>query len=195
MAVGDGANDVSMIQAANVGVGIAGQEGVQASMAADYSIAQFRFLRKLLLVQGHWSYERISEMILNFFFKNLVYVFPALWYQIYSRFSGNLFYDYSFLQLYNLIFTVAPVVIIGKQKKKKSGRIIFLFIYGIMMIKIRCYGSRYHLDVFTAIPSSISNWRTAKDLHKIPILAIFCGRHLAIVGGLLWVLLSLCDGS
>ncbi|CAO3598046.1 unnamed protein product [Absidia cylindrospora] len=113
LAVGDGANDVSMIQAANVGVGIAGQEGVQASMAADYSIAQFRFLRKLLLVQGHWSYERVAEMILNFFFKNLVYVLPALWFQIYSRFSGNIFYDYSFLQLYNLIFTVAPVVILG----------------------------------------------------------------------------------
>ncbi|KAI8337498.1 hypothetical protein BC941DRAFT_425393 [Chlamydoabsidia padenii] len=113
LAVGDGANDVSMIQAANVGVGIAGQEGVQASMAADYSIAQFRFLRKLLLVQGHWSYERISEMILNFFFKNVIWVFPALWYQIYSRFSGNLFYDYSFIQLYNLLFTVAPIIILG----------------------------------------------------------------------------------
>ncbi|KAI8099992.1 uncharacterized protein BX664DRAFT_382450 [Halteromyces radiatus] len=113
LAVGDGANDVSMIQAANVGIGIAGQEGVQASMAADYAISQFRFLQKLLLVQGHWSYERIAEMILNFFFKNIVWVFPALWYQIYSRFSGNLFYDYSFLQLYNLIFTVAPVVILG----------------------------------------------------------------------------------
>ncbi|CAO3630552.1 unnamed protein product [Cunninghamella blakesleeana] len=113
LAVGDGANDVSMIQAANVGVGIAGQEGVQASMAADYAIAQFRFLHKLLLVQGFWSYERIGEMILTFFFKNIFWVFPSLWFQIYSRFSGNIFYDYSFLQLYNVIFTVAPVVILG----------------------------------------------------------------------------------
>ncbi|KAG0163105.1 hypothetical protein DFQ30_000735 [Apophysomyces sp. BC1015] len=113
LAVGDGANDVSMIQAANVGIGIAGKEGVQASMASDYAISQFRFLRKLLLVQGHWSYERVSEMILNFFFKNVFWVFPSLWYQIYSRFSGNIFYDYSFLQLYNVIFTVAPVVVLG----------------------------------------------------------------------------------
>ncbi|KAI9255787.1 hypothetical protein BDA99DRAFT_574021 [Phascolomyces articulosus] len=113
LAVGDGANDVSMIQAANIGVGIAGQEGVQASMASDYAIAQFRFLHKLLLVQGHWNYHRISEMILNFFYKNVLWVFPSLWYQIYSRFSGNIFYDYSFLQLYNVIFTVAPVVILG----------------------------------------------------------------------------------
>ncbi|KAG2226233.1 hypothetical protein INT45_003378, partial [Circinella minor] len=113
LAVGDGANDVSMIQAANIGVGIAGQEGVQASMASDYAIAQFRFLHKLLLVQGHWNYHRISEMILNFFYKNVLWVFPSLWYQIYSRFSGNIFYDYSFLQLYNVIFTVAPVVVLG----------------------------------------------------------------------------------
>ncbi|GAA5808257.1 hypothetical protein MFLAVUS_001645 [Mucor flavus] len=113
LAVGDGANDVSMIQVANIGVGIAGQEGVQASMAADYAIAQFRFLHKLLLVQGHWSYARISEMILTFFFKNVFWVFPSLWYQIYSAWSGNIFYDYSFLQLYNIIFTVAPVVILG----------------------------------------------------------------------------------
>ena len=114
LAVGDGANDVSMIQTANVGVGIAGQEGMQASMAADYAIGQFRFLHKLLLVQGHWSYARVGEMILTFFFKNVFWVFPALWYQIYSAWSGNIFYDYSFLQLYNIIFTLAPVVILGK---------------------------------------------------------------------------------
>ncbi|CEI94483.1 hypothetical protein RMCBS344292_08693 [Rhizopus microsporus] len=113
LAIGDGANDVSMIQVANVGVGIAGQEGVQAAMAADYSICQFRFLHKLLLVQGHWSYVRISEMILNFFFKNVFWVFPSLWYQIYSSWSGNIFYDYSFLQLYNIIFTLAPIVVLG----------------------------------------------------------------------------------
>lgn len=114
LAIGDGANDVSMIQAANIGVGIAGQEGAQASMSADYAIGQFRFLKKLLIVQGHWSYDRISEMILNFFYKNVVWVFGALWYQIFSGFSANIFYDYSFLQLYNLIFTVAPTCVIGK---------------------------------------------------------------------------------
>lgn len=120
LAVGDGANDVSMIQVANVGVGIAGKEGVQASMAADYAISQFRFLHKLLLVQGHWSYARISEMILTFFFKNIFWVFPSLWYQIFSAWSGNIFYDYSFLQLYNIIFTIAPVIILGKRRRKKE---------------------------------------------------------------------------
>ncbi len=58
LAIGDGANDVSMIQAADVGVGISGEEGLQAVNASDYSIAQFRFLKRLLLVHGHWSYAR-----------------------------------------------------------------------------------------------------------------------------------------
>lgn len=73
LAIGDGANDVSMIQAAHVGVGIAGEEGMQASMAADYAICQFRFLTRLLLVEGRWCYNRTANMISNFFYKNVTY--------------------------------------------------------------------------------------------------------------------------
>ena len=63
LAIGDGANDVGMIQAAGVGVGIAGNEGMQAVMAADFALAQFRYLADLLLVHGHWSYRRIALVI------------------------------------------------------------------------------------------------------------------------------------
>lgn len=62
LAIGDGANDVSMIQAADVGVGISGEEGLQAVNSSDYAIAQFRFLKRLLLVHGHWSYARNGNM-------------------------------------------------------------------------------------------------------------------------------------
>jgi phospholipid-translocating ATPase len=62
LAIGDGANDVSMIQAADIGVGISGEEGLQAVNASDYAIAQFRFLKRLLLVHGHWSYARNGNM-------------------------------------------------------------------------------------------------------------------------------------
>lgn len=85
LAIGDGANDVSMIQEANVGIGISGVEGRQAVMASDYAIAQFRFLRKLLLVHGRWSYLRTSEMIMGFFFKNIVWTFVLFWYQIFCQ--------------------------------------------------------------------------------------------------------------
>ncbi len=62
LSIGDGANDVSMIQAAHIGVGISGQEGMQAVMASDFAIAQFRFLTDLLLVHGRWSYIRITKV-------------------------------------------------------------------------------------------------------------------------------------
>ena len=84
LAIGDGANDVSMIQEAHVGVGLTGEEGLQAAMASDYNIAQFRFLTKLLLVHGRWSYLRISEMILLFWYKNIAWVLAQFYFQIFS---------------------------------------------------------------------------------------------------------------
>lgn len=79
LAIGDGANDVSMIQAAHVGVGISGVEGLQAARSADFSISQFRFLRKLLLVHGSWAYQRLSKMIFYFFYKNVALYLTQFW--------------------------------------------------------------------------------------------------------------------
>ena len=69
LSIGDGANDVAMIQEADVGVGIAGEEGRQAVMSSDYAIGQFCFLQRLVLVHGRWSYRRLGETIANFFYK------------------------------------------------------------------------------------------------------------------------------
>ena len=69
LSIGDGANDVAMIQEANIGCGLFGLEGSQAAMSADYAFGQFRFLTKLLLVHGRWSYQRIADMHSNFFYK------------------------------------------------------------------------------------------------------------------------------
>ena len=76
LAVGDGANDVNMIQEANIGVGIYGNEGMRAVQASDYAIGQFRSLWKLVLYHGRLSYIRISESILYFFYKNFVFTIP-----------------------------------------------------------------------------------------------------------------------
>lgn len=75
LAIGDGNNDVSMILEANIGVGIKGKEGTQAVRNADYSISQFRFLIKLLLVHGRWGYRRVAKMICYYFYKNIILVF------------------------------------------------------------------------------------------------------------------------
>ncbi|KAF9187758.1 hypothetical protein BGZ50_001764 [Haplosporangium sp. Z 11] len=113
LSIGDGANDVSMIQEANIGVGIAGEEGRQAVMASDFAIAQFRYLSKLLLVHGRWSYIRISEMILTFFYKNIVWTLTIFWFQFFSGFTALLLFDYTFVVLYNLLFTSLPIMFMG----------------------------------------------------------------------------------
>lgn len=69
LSIGDGANDVAMIQEADIGVGIAGEEGRQAVMSSDFAIGQFRFLTRLTLVHGRWCYRRMAETIANFFYK------------------------------------------------------------------------------------------------------------------------------
>lgn len=75
-----GANDVSMIQMADVGVGICGQEGRQAVMASDFAMGQFRFLKRLLLVHGHWNYQRVGYLVLYNFYRNAVFVLMLFWY-------------------------------------------------------------------------------------------------------------------
>ena len=72
LGIGDGANDVSMIQMADVGVGISGREGMQAVIASDFAMGRFHFLQKLLLVHGHWCYSRLARLVLYFFYKNVV---------------------------------------------------------------------------------------------------------------------------
>ncbi|KAF7322236.1 Phospholipid-transporting ATPase [Mycena chlorophos] len=113
LAIGDGANDVSMIQAADVGVGISGEEGLQAVNSSDYAIAQFRFLKRLMLVHGHWSYARNGNMILNFFYKNIVCIGVLWWFQIYNSWSSSYVFEYTYLLWWNAFWTIAPVIAMG----------------------------------------------------------------------------------
>eukprot|EP00794_Sanderia_malayensis_P006961 gene6961-7746_t len=113
LAIGDGANDVSMIQAAHVGVGISGQEGLQAASASDYAIAQFRFLNKLLLVHGALSYQRLAKLILYSFYKNICLYVIELWFAFDNGFSGQILFDKWCIGLYNVLFTALPPLAIG----------------------------------------------------------------------------------
>ncbi|CAH1730930.1 probable phospholipid-transporting ATPase IA isoform X2 [Aphis gossypii] len=113
LAIGDGANDVAMIQKAHVGVGISGVEGLQAACASDYSIAQFKFLLKLLFVHGAWNYNRMSKLILYSFYKNICLYIIELWFAIYSGWSGQIIFERWTIGLYNVLFTAAPPLVIG----------------------------------------------------------------------------------
>ena len=111
LAIGDGANDVNMIQAAHIGVGLYGQEGMRAVQAADFALPEFKALWRLLFVHGRWCYLRIAEMILYFFYKNMTFTLPMFYFAFVSGFSGMNLFDSWYLALYNTIFTLLPVVV------------------------------------------------------------------------------------
>lgn len=135
LAIGDGANDVGMLQEADIGVGISGAEGMQAVMASDFSIAQFRFLEHLLLVHGHWCYRRISMMICYFFYKNIAFGFTLFWFEAYASFSGQPAYNDWYMSFYNVFFTSLPVIALGVFDQDVSARLClkypFLYLEGV----------------------------------------------------------------
>ncbi|XP_057388675.1 phospholipid-transporting ATPase IH isoform X4 [Balaenoptera acutorostrata] len=111
LAIGDGANDVSMILEAHVGIGIVGKEGRQAARNSDYAIPKFKHLKKMLLVHGHFYYIRISELVQYFFYKNVCFIFPQFLYQFFCGFSQQTLYDTAYLTLYNISFTSLPILL------------------------------------------------------------------------------------
>ncbi|PSS13389.1 Phospholipid-transporting ATPase [Actinidia chinensis var. chinensis] len=129
LAIGDGANDVGMLQEADIGVGISGVEGMQAVMSSDIAIAQFRFLERLLLVHGHWCYRRISSMICYFFYKNITFGATVFLYEAHASFSGQPAYNDWFLSFYNIFFSSFPVVALGVFDQDVSARLCLKICY------------------------------------------------------------------
>ena len=109
LAIGDGANDVGMITEANIGIGIHGLEGSEASRASDYSINQFYHLQKLLLYHGRESYRKNSYYIIYNFYKNIIFVSPMFFFGFLNFFSGITLYEPFLHQLYNVIYSIFPI--------------------------------------------------------------------------------------
>ncbi|GJY22043.1 probable phospholipid-transporting ATPase 4 [Tanacetum coccineum] len=127
LGIGDGANDVGMIKEADIGIGISGVEGMQAVMASDFSIAQFRFLERLLIVHGHWCYKRISKMICYFFYKNITLALTLFYFEAETGFSGQMHYDDWYMLLYNVFLTSCPVLALGVLEKDISAEFCLQF--------------------------------------------------------------------
>ncbi|CAD5113388.1 DgyrCDS2561 [Dimorphilus gyrociliatus] len=116
LAIGDGANDVSMIREASIGIGIYGSkqsEGNSAAMASDFTLPNFQGLKRLLLVHGHWCYQRLVTVALYMWYKNAVFIFLLLWFQFFNGFSAITFLDDLNLMFYQLLYTSLPPIILG----------------------------------------------------------------------------------
>ncbi|XP_066209607.1 phospholipid-transporting ATPase IC isoform X3 [Saccopteryx leptura] len=127
LAIGDGANDVNMIKTAHIGVGISGQEGMQAVMSSDYSFAQFRYLQRLLLVHGRWSYIRMCKFLRYFFYKNFAFTLVHFWYSFFNGYSAQTAYEDWFITLYNVLYTSLPVLLMGLLDQDVSDKLSLRF--------------------------------------------------------------------
>ncbi|KAI9519242.1 Phospholipid-transporting ATPase IC [Dissostichus eleginoides] len=127
LSIGDGANDVNMIKTADIGVGISGQEGMQAVMSSDYAFAQFRYLERLLLVHGRWSYIRMCKFLRYFFFKNFAFTLVHFWYSFFNGFSAMVTYEDWFITLYNLCYSSLPVLLVGLLDQDVNDKISLKF--------------------------------------------------------------------
>ncbi|RYP68983.1 hypothetical protein DL770_008333 [Monosporascus sp. CRB-9-2] len=134
LAIGDGANDIAMIQASHVGVGISGREGLQASRVADFSIAQFRFLQRLLFVHGRWNYHRTGKYILATFWKEIVFYIVQGQFQRSAGYTGTSIYEQWNLTVFNIFFTSLPVILLGIFEKDLGAETLLavpeLYTYG-----------------------------------------------------------------
>lgn len=111
LAIGDGANDVSMIREAHIGVGLYGNEGMRAVQSSDFALGEFKFLWRLLLHHGRMCYLRNAELILYFFYKNFVLTLPHVLFAFNNGFSGQTIFDENYIAFYNLFYTSWPLVI------------------------------------------------------------------------------------
>ena len=134
LAIGDGANDLAMIQASHVGIGISGKEGLQAARVADYAIAQFRYLQRLLLVHGRWNYVRTAKFILCTFWKEMFFYLPTTQYQRYNGYTGTSLYQSTSLTVFNTLFTSLASICMGIWEQDLSEDTLLavpeLYVYG-----------------------------------------------------------------
>ncbi|KAA3462568.1 phospholipid-transporting ATPase 2 isoform X1 [Gossypium australe] len=124
LAIGDGGNDVRMIQQADIGVGISGREGLQAARAADYSIGKFRFLKRLILVHGRYSYNRTAFLSQYSFYKSLVICFIQIFFSFISGVSGTSLFNSVSLMAYNVFYTSVPVLVSVLDKDLSEGTVM-----------------------------------------------------------------------
>ncbi|CAK9138407.1 unnamed protein product [Ilex paraguariensis] len=161
LAIGDGGNDVRMIQQADIGVGISGREGLQAARAADYSIGKFRFLKRLILVHGRYSYNRTAFLSQYSFYKSLLICFIQIFFSFISGVSGTSLFNSVSLMAYNVFYTSIPVLV-SVLDKDLSERTVMQH----PQILFYCQAGRL------LNPSTFAGWFGRSLFHAIVVFAI-----------------------
>jgi phospholipid-translocating ATPase len=121
-AIGDGGNDVSMIQAAHIGIGIVGKEGKQASLASDYSIQQFSHIGKLFLYHGRNSYLNTSTMSQFIIYRGVIFALMQSFYAVFFFASPVALFTGGLVVGYSCWYTMFPVfsLCVNKDLSKES---------------------------------------------------------------------------
>lgn len=193
LAIGDGANDLAMIQASHVGVGISGKEGLQAARVADYSISQFRFLQRLLFVHGRWNYVRTAKFILCTFWKEMFFYLPTALYQRYNGYTGTSLYEYSSLTVFNILFTSLSCICMGIWEQDLRAETLLavpeLYAYGQrnMGLNMWKYVGWMVMGAVDGVLSWFGVWAgygwTARDSDQ----GLFALGNLAFTVGVMWI--------
>ncbi|OTB08256.1 hypothetical protein M426DRAFT_317370 [Hypoxylon sp. CI-4A] len=193
LAIGDGANDLAMISAAHVGVGISGKEGLQAARVADYAIAQFRFLQRLLLVHGRWNYVRTAKFILTTFWKEMYFYLPTAMYQRYNGYTGTSLYENWSLTVFNTLFTSLCVICLGIFEQDLSAETLLavpeLYVHGQRnrelniprFVRWMAAAAAQGVLVWLGAWAAYSVYGTARDN------ALFAFGDLVFTVGVLWI--------
>jgi magnesium-transporting ATPase (P-type) len=138
LAIGDGENDVNMIKAANLGIGIFGKEGCQAAFNSDYAFHQFKYLKRLLFYNGRFTLLRNTYFLNMFFFKNFFYTMEPIIFTFFSLYSGTFLYDEFYDSMFNTILSILPLILFsildedvdldfqGYEEKKKKWMLYLL---------------------------------------------------------------------
>eukprot|EP00475_Leptophrys_vorax_P021255 TRINITY_DN28972_c0_g4_i1.p1 TRINITY_DN28972_c0_g4~~TRINITY_DN28972_c0_g4_i1.p1 ORF type:complete len:1066 (-),score=293.24 TRINITY_DN28972_c0_g4_i1:1463-4660(-) len=196
LAIGDGANDVSMIQTAQVGVGIQGKEGAQAALTADFVIHRFRHLTRLIFVHGRYSYLRATRVVTFQFYKNTFFPMPMFWYSIFSGYTSQPLYDSYILTLFNVIFTGLPPITVGWHEKDISEATAMLHPQEFAMFRkhrrfsLKQYGAWMALALFHSVLTYfVSHGIYAQDVlsQDGKVCGLYCWGNLSVSAAIILI--------
>ena len=116
---GDGGNDVSMIQQADVGIGIEGKEGLQAAMSSDFSILKFKYVKDLLFWHGRRSTLSTAYVTLFVIHRGLIIALIQFWFSLFFYFVTIPFYNAFLIVAYTVVYLVLPVLFLVCSSKSR----------------------------------------------------------------------------